>query len=330
MPQLYVFALDRATAARKLAKRRAGTRRPNDGPGGTMPSTIMTSKRFGNHYRTMAARDLCTRCGACQFEEALKKDERGRYVKGDWKQALLHRNDPTRENEPIARQNVNSWLKNVPCVVLAKGTELFHVSATSNWVRTTLVGANNQDDGYSFFTLRAHGFANLHGSHFQLRVQLRLREDLHAFICPTYSFDTYRVGAQQFSNRNSRPQLVKSTPDKGGGLVSTIREAWPGGYRPRAIIGGSECEIIIHSSLIPILTETVGAATSTDDFQTRQIVHFGDLPASRPQATPVTFTPPAGNWMGPSHSDERRAERVDRACQGAAAVQPESIALLGP
>ena len=293
-----------------------------------MPTPIMTAKTFGNRFRSASAESLCSNCAECKFAEALKKDAKGRYVKGDWKQALLKRNDLA-QDDAIARNNVNGWLKNVPCVVLPKGTELFHVSADSNWVRTSLVGSNNQDDGYSFFTLRMKGFADKHANDFRLRVQLRLREDVHAFFCPAYAFDIYRVGEEQYA-RGSVPKIEHSMPDKGGGLAAHIRGAWPGAYRPRAIIGCSECEIIIHSSLIPMVTETVAAATSTDGFKTRTIVNFGELPASKPKGAEVPFTPPAGAWMNPSNADETRADKVAAASKGRAAFAEENLALFNP
>jgi hypothetical protein len=293
-----------------------------------VPQRIFTAKPIGDRYAAAAIERLCSSCDQCQFTDALKKDDRGRYVKGDWKQALLTRNDPSRDTV-VTRENVNGFLKHVPCVVLPKGTELFHVTASSAWVRTSVVGANDQDDGYSFFTLRTRGFAGVHGNQFSARIQLRLREDIHGFFCPVYDFDTYSWGEYTWSNGKKQPAVVKGAVDKGGGLITNIKEAWPGALRPMMIMGCSECEVIIHSSMVPHVTETTAIATSTDNFKTRSIVNIGELPASKKTSEGAPrLTAPPGNWLNPSKEGDIRAARAEAATKDP--FNAAHAALFGP
>ncbi len=291
-----------------------------------MPTLIMSSKQVGTRFGAAATETLCNACSECQFAGAIKKDAKGNYVKGDWRQALLNRVDVSGDTR-VARENVNAFIKHVPCVVVPKGTELFHVSSSSAWVRKSVVGANDQDDGYAFFTLRAKGFAAAHENNFTARIQLRLREDVHGFFMPAYDFPVYEWSDYDWGNGRSQKKVQSRNIDKGGGLVATIKEAWPGAIRPRLLIGCSECELIIHSSLVPHVTETVAAATSTDDFKTRKIVPFGELPASAPKDTTPAFTAPAGNWLSPSTAGDARAARAAVAAAGRDAFNPDNAAL---
>ena len=68
-----------------------------------------------------------------------------------------------------------------PLVVLPKGTEFFHVTASADWVTKSMVGGA-VPDGYSFFTLRAKGFASAHANQFNARIQLRAFVEVDCFF----------------------------------------------------------------------------------------------------------------------------------------------------
>jgi hypothetical protein len=153
-----------------------------------MPQTILTAKPLGDLYGSKSTPFLCNMCPKCQFTDVWKKNTGGAYAPGKWQNALV-KLDAVAADSKIRQQNVNDWLKHVPVVVIPKGTEFLHVTASSAWVKGSVVGGNTPD-GYSFFTSNKYGFAATHGSHFSARIKMRLREDVHGFFLPQYDLIT--------------------------------------------------------------------------------------------------------------------------------------------
>jgi len=329
-----------------------------------MPTiTILTAKPLGDQYGSKSTEVLCDMCADCKFAEAWKRDDRERFEKGQWKQAMLKAADAGDPNE-IQKENVNDWLRHVSCLILPKATELFHVTSVSDWVRRSVVGGNKLNS-YSFFTLKKYGFASVHGNQFEGRIQMRLMADLHGFFVPSYThLNIYKwesqfvsqkttkheqdgawetgteIGRRQGSNPGEtlvevlgkqgqketqlyRDQITRTKPDKGAGLVRAIGEAWPDGYRPTFMVGCSECELIIHNSIVndESRMKTTAIATSKSHFAKkdatgtpldRKIVGMGDLPVSSGEAANVGFDDAPG-WMGPTKASSKRLKKIQKA-----------------
>ena len=187
-----------------------------------------------------------------------------------------------------------------PLVVLPKGTEFFHVTASADWVTKSMVGGA-VPDGYSFFTLRAKGFASAHANQFNARIQLRAFVEVDCFFFKRYAFDVWSLKTQFNRLEIDGP----SHPGVGGEVVSMIERAWPYGYRPAVWASCSECEIAIHNSYIPKILETTAIATSTDHFATtKSIVPMDNLPTG--DSSPSTQYSIPG-WMGPNNSANKSA-----------------------
>jgi hypothetical protein len=242
-------------------------------------------------------------CTDCEFGKTFieKKSRFGaadKFRKGDWKNAIIVRAG-TGEND-TQRRNVNEFLKYVPIVVIPKGTEFFHVTASDDWVTKSMVGAAVLD-GYSFFTLRAKGFASVHGNQFNARIQLRAFADVDCFFVKQYAFNEWKLKTQY-----NRLEIDGPTqPLVGGDLASMIQRAWPYSYRPTVWASCRECEIAIHNSYIPKILETTAIATSTDHFATtKKIVPIENLPTG--DSSPGTQYSIPG-WMGPNNSANQSA-----------------------
>jgi hypothetical protein len=254
----------------------------------------------------------------CAFAKSLK-------VEGSWKDALIER--PGKAGEPIdpkelanARNNLNLFLKHVPVVKIPKGTELLHVTKSSDWVKKSMVGANNPD-AYSFFTLSAFGYAGAHSSDFKGRLTLRLTQDVYAFFCPHYGgIEEYKLEKKdsgpevnaKVKDWSQRMVITKREVDKGGELAAVLLGEMHPRYAPAAFAGCRECELVFYNSVIPTVMVETGIATSVKgDFTDQKIVDKGELPP--PGKGIATGLKTAPDWMGPSRAQDVPADVISKA-----------------
>ncbi len=282
-------------------------------------STLATFRRLAG--RTLNDIDHCSDCGfggrndgTLTWPPAFKREATGiifkgsRFVPGDWRQAIVERQQNDIPPNVINKRNVNDFLKHVPCGVLAKGTEFFHVTKGSSWVTNAQVGGTGSDF-YSFFTLRSKGFASTHSSDFTARIQLRLKRDLPLFFMPAYNVETWNLEPVQYAKR-SRIEIKKGEPNLGNAVVRTILSSWPSKYRPTGWACCSECEILIHNDIVGDVLDTTAIAKSANYFKdSREIVHHGDLPANAAVKGNIGIAPP--EWMNPAKYHRLKVEAVE-------------------
>lgn len=304
-----------------------------------MPTrSVVSAKRLKT--QTLRHIDDCPTCafggkteGSLEWPSAFRREKgasTGPFLQGDWKKAVFLRPGVAAAPEGsglVAQRNVNDFLKHVPCGVLAKGTEFFHVTKSADWVKRSQVGGAR--DYYSFFTLRAKGFASTHANDFKARIQLRLKTDLHVFFFSSYALDLWRPFEMNFALGKKQMQVAKFGTNVGGEVISAVLGSWPEQYRPVAWVGCSECEIVIHNSIVPHVLETTAIATSSNSFDSKQprdtkIVHISELPASRPDASVQVGLdgrngPP--RWMSPSKYSDAKIKAIEKAMVDARGIE---------
>jgi hypothetical protein len=208
-------------------------------------------------YKKMNLRDLLKPTLADdrnKFSQVIKR-------KGSWKQAITHRAGGVKpkgeapKEQDRRRRNFNDFIKSVPVVVVPKDTELLHMSGTSNWIGSSMIGGNKKD-GYSFFTLAASGMATTHASQFAAMFRMKLKKDTHIFFMPTYSLLSI--------TKNTHNRVEHSTPDKGGGAAATVLQAFPPEWAPVGMAGHSEHELFFYNHSIPKIMEPVRVAKLKD------------------------------------------------------------------
>src|ERR1700692_4940899 len=218
-------------------------------------SWIVSSEKLG----TATPSQGCAACKHCAFTGSDAKDAtpggfvntNGAVAAGDWKKALVERTGVERNISKLQRRNVNDFIRHVPVGVLMKGTRLLHVSSDADWVTRQMVGGHVEDD-YSFFTLENKGRAATHGNDFRRVVQLTLMQDVHCFFAANYRFQYWRAGERRNHNNTKQwTEIEARDVGFGGELAGVVKSSWPSMYRPAAWASCSECELVVHNSVIP-------------------------------------------------------------------------------
>jgi len=188
------------------------------------------------------------------------------------------------------------------------------VSASSDWVRDSVIGGHSAG-GYSFFTLCDFGWASVHGSNFQTRVQAVLTQDVHIFFVPGFGgLRAWVIEEQVVQQRNNffskegkgeRKQantklvLNKGDPFVGGDFWRYTDMLHPH-YRLAAFMGCTECEIVIQNTVVPTVMreESIQTCEKIETKEEKKI----DSSSSSSTTTTTTTTTTTSSSSGSSGS----------------------------